>query len=180
MPRVGAWRRQEGAAPMSTRGSWVAIALSACRTPQSSIGGQARMSLVHTLAPLGVDDRFVTSSIPVDSQTAGDASRTTYSASPSRLNVDLHSPSRRRATAMGAAQRRAGTSPVRPHGPRAGGHPRAHAARRGDRSAGRAGRGVRPAGRQPAGPPGLLRPTSGTSVCGRPPSRLPSPTVWSG
>ena len=58
------------------------------------VGGQARMSLVHTLAPLGVDDRFITSSIPVDSQTAGDASRTTYSASPSRLNVDLRSPSR--------------------------------------------------------------------------------------
>lgn len=58
------------------------------------LGGQARMSLVHTLAPLGVDDRFITSSIPVGSQAAGDASRTTYSASPSRLNVDLRSPSR--------------------------------------------------------------------------------------
>ena len=58
------------------------------------VGGQARMSLVHTLAPLGVDDRFITSSIPVDRETAGDASRTTYSASPSRLNVDLRSPSR--------------------------------------------------------------------------------------
>jgi hypothetical protein len=58
------------------------------------VGGQARMSLVHTLAPLGVDDRFITSSIPVDNETAGDASRTSYSASPSRLNVDLRSPSR--------------------------------------------------------------------------------------
>ncbi len=29
------------------------------------IGGQARMTLVHTLAALGTDDRFVTSSIPV-------------------------------------------------------------------------------------------------------------------
>jgi DcaP outer membrane protein len=58
------------------------------------VGGQARMSLVHTLAPLGVDDRFITSSIPVDQATAGDASRTTYTASPSRLNVDLRSPSR--------------------------------------------------------------------------------------
>jgi hypothetical protein len=27
------------------------------------VGGQARMTLVHTLAPLGADDRFVTSSI---------------------------------------------------------------------------------------------------------------------
>jgi DcaP outer membrane protein len=58
------------------------------------VGGQARMSLVHTLAPLGVDDRFITSSIPVDQETAGDASRTNYSASPSRLNLDLRSPSR--------------------------------------------------------------------------------------
>lgn len=58
------------------------------------VGGQARMSLVHTLAPLGVDDRFITSSIPVDGAAAGDASRTTYTASPSRLNLDLRSPSR--------------------------------------------------------------------------------------
>jgi hypothetical protein len=58
------------------------------------VGGQARMSLVHTLAPLGVDDRFITSSIPVGVENAGDDSRTTYSASPSRLNVDLRSPSR--------------------------------------------------------------------------------------
>ena len=58
------------------------------------VGGQARMSLVHTLAPLGVDDRFITSSIPVEDQNAGDASRTTYTAAPSRLNVDLRAPSR--------------------------------------------------------------------------------------
>jgi hypothetical protein len=58
------------------------------------LGGQARMTLVHTLAPLGVDDRFITSSIPVENQTAGDESRTTYSPSPSRLNFDLRSPSR--------------------------------------------------------------------------------------
>ncbi len=31
------------------------------------------MSLVHTFAPLGVDDRFITSSIPVDSEAAGAA-----------------------------------------------------------------------------------------------------------
>ena len=57
------------------------------------IGGQARMTLVHTLAPLGVDDRFITSSIPVNDGNAGEESRTTYSPSPSRVNLDVRSPS---------------------------------------------------------------------------------------
>jgi DcaP outer membrane protein len=58
-------------------------------------GGQARMTLVHTLAPLGVDDRFITSSIPVEgSQIAGEDKRTTYTPAASRVNVDLRSPSR--------------------------------------------------------------------------------------
>ena len=59
------------------------------------VGGQARMTLVHTLAPLGADDRFITSSIPVEgTETAGEDSRTTYSPAPSRLNLELRSPSR--------------------------------------------------------------------------------------
>ena len=49
-------------------------------------GGQARMTLVHTLGPLGTEDRFVTSSIPVGSdQQAGENARTVYSPSPSRF-----------------------------------------------------------------------------------------------
>ncbi len=56
------------------------------------IGGQARMTLVHTLAALGMDDRFVTSSIPVEEQQSGEDSRTTYSVAPTRINIDLRSP----------------------------------------------------------------------------------------
>ena len=59
------------------------------------LGGQARMTLVHTLAPLGVDDRFITSAIPVEgTQTAGEDKRTVYSPVASRANLDLRSPSR--------------------------------------------------------------------------------------
>jgi hypothetical protein len=35
------------------------------------VGGQARMTLVHSLAPIGTDDRFVTSSIPVGDDQPG-------------------------------------------------------------------------------------------------------------
>ena len=58
------------------------------------IGGQARMTLVHTLAPLGTDDRFVTSSIPVEGEVPGEQSRTTYSPAASRGNLDIraHTP----------------------------------------------------------------------------------------
>ena len=59
-------------------------------------GGQARMTLVHSLGPLGTDDRFVTSSIPVGSERlAGEDARTNYSAQPSRVNVEVRSPTRR-------------------------------------------------------------------------------------
>jgi len=59
------------------------------------LGGQARMTLVHTLEPLGVDDRFITSSIPVEgTQAAGEASRTNYTPIASRVNLDVRSPSR--------------------------------------------------------------------------------------
>ncbi len=57
------------------------------------LGGQARMMLVHTLGPLGTEDKFVTSSIPVgDERSAGDAARTVYSPRPSRLNFDFRKP----------------------------------------------------------------------------------------
>ena len=56
-------------------------------------GGQARMTLVHTLGPLGTDDRFVTSSIPVGAdQQAGEDARTVYSPSASRFGIDLRTP----------------------------------------------------------------------------------------
>ena len=57
------------------------------------VGGQARMTLVNTLGPLGVDDRFITSSIPVEgTQTAGEESRTTYTPVATRVNLELRSP----------------------------------------------------------------------------------------
>lgn len=56
-------------------------------------GGQARMTLAHSLGPLGTDDRFVTSSIPVGSErVAGEDARTNYSAQPSRVNLEVRSP----------------------------------------------------------------------------------------
>lgn len=56
-------------------------------------GGQARMTLVHTLGALGTDDRFVTSSIPVGSERlAGEDSRTNYSAKASRVNLEVRLP----------------------------------------------------------------------------------------
>ena len=55
-------------------------------------GGQARMTLVHTLGPLGTEDKFVTSSIPVGSQQAGEDARTVYSPSASRFGIDLRTP----------------------------------------------------------------------------------------
>jgi hypothetical protein len=56
------------------------------------LGGELRASLVHTLGPLGTDDRFIASSIPVGPESAGDAARTTYTAAPTRANFDLRSP----------------------------------------------------------------------------------------
>jgi hypothetical protein len=54
------------------------------------VEGQVRMSVVKTLGPLGVDGKFVTSSIPIEgTQEAGKGSRLTYSARPSRLNFDF-------------------------------------------------------------------------------------------
>jgi hypothetical protein len=56
------------------------------------LGGQARMSLVHTLAALGTDDKFVTSSIPVADQKAGEDARTVYTPEASRFSIDLRAP----------------------------------------------------------------------------------------
>lgn len=42
------------------------------------LGGQLRSTLVHTLAPLGTDDRFIASAIPVSDQRAGEGARATY------------------------------------------------------------------------------------------------------
>ena len=50
---------------------------------------------MHTLGPLGTEDRFVTSSIPVgDDQQAGEEARTVYSPSASRFGIDLRTPFR--------------------------------------------------------------------------------------
>jgi hypothetical protein len=54
------------------------------------IGGQARLMMVHSLGPLGTDDRFVTSSIPVEGQQqSGEDARINYSAAASRFNIDM-------------------------------------------------------------------------------------------
>jgi hypothetical protein len=64
------------------------------------IGGQVRLSVVKTMGPLGVDDKFVTSSIPIEgTQEAGKGSRLVYSARPSRLNFDFRAP-----TAVGSVR----------------------------------------------------------------------------
>ena len=52
-----------------------------------------RTTGVATLGPLGTEDRFVTSSIPVEgSQEAGKQSRFVLTAIPSRFNLDLRTP----------------------------------------------------------------------------------------
>ena len=57
------------------------------------IGGQVRFTSVHSLDALGSEDRFVTSSIPVEgTEEAGKESRINFIASPSRLNFDLRTP----------------------------------------------------------------------------------------
>jgi hypothetical protein len=57
------------------------------------IGGLVRTTAVATLGPLGTEDRFVTSSIPVaGSQEAGKEPRFVLTAIPSRFNLDLRTP----------------------------------------------------------------------------------------
>jgi len=57
------------------------------------IGGRVRMSSIDSFDPIGTEDRFVTSSIPVEgSEAALKGDRTTYTAAPSRYNFDLRTP----------------------------------------------------------------------------------------
>jgi outer membrane DcaP-like protein len=57
------------------------------------ISGLVRMTAVNTFGPLGTEDRFVTSSIPVaGTPEAGKQARTVYTASPSRFGFDLRTP----------------------------------------------------------------------------------------
>jgi archaellum component FlaC len=57
------------------------------------IGGQVRVTAVFSLDAIGTDDRFVTSSIPVEgSEAAGKGARTTLSAAASRFNLDFRTP----------------------------------------------------------------------------------------
>jgi hypothetical protein len=57
------------------------------------IGGLVRATAVNTFGPLGTEDRFVTSSIPVEgSQEAGKEPRFVLTAIPSRFNLDLRTP----------------------------------------------------------------------------------------
>jgi hypothetical protein len=56
-------------------------------------GARIRTAVVLTLDPLGTDDRFLTSSIPVGQpSTSGDARRTTITARASRLNIEFRTP----------------------------------------------------------------------------------------
>jgi hypothetical protein len=57
------------------------------------IGGRVRMTYINSFDAIGSDDRFVTSSIPVEtSEEAGKTSRVEFSVIPSRLNFDLRTP----------------------------------------------------------------------------------------
>jgi hypothetical protein len=60
------------------------------------LGGQTRLMMVHSFGPLGSDDRFITSSIPVEGQQrSGEDERVNYSAAASRFNIDLRSTARK-------------------------------------------------------------------------------------
>ena len=57
------------------------------------IGGRVRMTSINSFDPIGTDDRFVASSIPVEgSEAARKGDRTTYTAAPSQYNFDLRTP----------------------------------------------------------------------------------------
>jgi hypothetical protein len=56
-------------------------------------GGQVRTLLVRNIGALGTEDRFVTSSIPIEgTPDAAKESRTTLTANPSRFEVDFRTP----------------------------------------------------------------------------------------
>ena len=57
------------------------------------VGGLVRMTSINSFDAIGTEDRFVTSSIPVEgTEDARQGARTTYSTRPSRFNVDLRTP----------------------------------------------------------------------------------------
>ena len=57
------------------------------------IGGRVRMSYINSFDAIGSDDRFITSSIPMEgSEEAGKTSRVEFSVIPSRLIFDLRTP----------------------------------------------------------------------------------------
>jgi hypothetical protein len=57
------------------------------------IGGQVRVTLVDSFDAIGTDDRFVTSSIPIQgTAAAGKGSRLVLTAAPSRFNLDFRTP----------------------------------------------------------------------------------------
>ena len=57
------------------------------------VSGLVRMTAVNTFGPLGTEDRFVTSSIPVaGTPEAGKGARSVYTANPSRFGFDLRTP----------------------------------------------------------------------------------------
>jgi DcaP outer membrane protein len=57
------------------------------------VGGLVRMLSVNSYDAIGTGDRFIASSIPVaEREAARDDQRTTYSAAPSRFNLDLRTP----------------------------------------------------------------------------------------
>lgn len=59
------------------------------------VGGQVRTLLVRNFGAVGTEDRFVTSSIPVEGTPEADkTARTTLSPSPTRFNLDLRTPTR--------------------------------------------------------------------------------------
>ena len=62
-------------------------------TPPCASSGLVRMTAVNTFGPLGTEDRFVTSSIPVaGTPEAGKQARTVYTANPSRFSFDMRTP----------------------------------------------------------------------------------------
>ena len=62
-------------------------------TPPLRMQGLVRMTAVNTFGPLGTEDRFVTSSIPVaGTPEAGKQARTVYTANLSRFSFDMRTP----------------------------------------------------------------------------------------
>ncbi len=63
------------------------------RKSRFRIGGLARLVMINTFDALGSDDRFVSSSIPVEgSEAAGKSERMSFSVVPSRVNLDWRTP----------------------------------------------------------------------------------------